>query len=299
MDRQGASRPVVVGVDGSEEAARAVRWGAAEAHRRRLPLRLVEAFPWGIDRVVDHKALGDRHRDIALDHARKALTAATEAATELYPHLDVGHQMVVGSPDEVLAAEGRQAQLLVLGDRGLGRIEGVLAGTTAVAMVTHAPCPVAVVRGRELDPVDGSLPVVVGVDSSPATDPALAFAFEAAAGRRVPLVAVHTWLDMPMSDGPAAPQYMDEVQKYARRGLAEKVGEWMPKFPDVPVEQIVAWDHPARLLLEIAERCQLAVVGSRGHGEFVGMILGSVSNALIHKSSCPVVVVRPDGAVPA
>jgi nucleotide-binding universal stress UspA family protein len=68
----------------------------------------------------------------------------------------------------------------------------VLASATAVAMVTHAPCPVAVVRGRELDPVDGSLPVVVGVDSSPATDPALAFAFEAAAGRRVPLVAVHT-----------------------------------------------------------------------------------------------------------
>ena len=53
MDRQGASRSVVVGVDGSDEATRAVRWGAAEAHRRRLSLRLVEAYPWNIDRPVD------------------------------------------------------------------------------------------------------------------------------------------------------------------------------------------------------------------------------------------------------
>jgi len=299
MDRQGASRPVVVGVDGSEEAARAVRWGAAEAHRRRLPLRLVEAFPWNIDRAVDQAAPGDRHRDIVLDHARRALAAATDAATALYPRLDVSHQIVVGSPDDVLAAEGRQAQLLVLGDRGLGRIEGVLAGSTAVTMVTHTPCPVAIVRGRELDSADGSVPVVVGVDSSPATEAALAFAFEAAAGRRVPLVAVHTWSDMLLNPGPAAQQYMDEAQEYGRRQLAERMGEWAAKFPDVPVEQIVAWDHPARLLLELTERSQLAVVGSRGHGEFIGMILGSVSNALIHKASCPVVVVRPDGAARA
>ena len=98
-----------------------------------------------------------------------------------------------------------------------------------------------------------------------------------------------------LSPGPAAQQYVEATQKFVRQQLAERVGKWAEKYPDVPVEQIVEWDHPARLLLELTGRCQLAVVGSRGHGEFIGMVLGSVSNALMHKASCPVVVVRPDG----
>ena len=86
MDRQRTNRPVVVGVDGSDDAARAVLWGAAEAHRRRLPLRLVAAFPWTIDRAVDQIGPVDRHRDIVLDRTRKALATARDAATSRYPH---------------------------------------------------------------------------------------------------------------------------------------------------------------------------------------------------------------------
>jgi nucleotide-binding universal stress UspA family protein len=96
--------------------------------------------------------------------------------------------------------------------------------------------------------------------------------------------------------GPAAQKYVADTQAFMRQQLAERIGEWAVKFPDVQVEQMAARDHPARLLLELTERSQLAVVGSRGHGEFIGMILGSVSNALVHKASCPAVVVRPDAA---
>jgi nucleotide-binding universal stress UspA family protein len=294
VDRQRTNRPVVVGVDGSDDAARAVLWGAAEAHRRRLPLRLVAAFPWTIDRAVGQVGPGDRHRDIVLDRTRTALATARDAATSRYPQLELSHQIVVGDPDDVLAAEGRHAHMLVLGDRGLSRIEGMLVGSTAVAMATHASCPVAIVRGRDLDATDRSLPVVVGADGSRVTDAAIAFAFEAAAERRVPLVAVHTWWDTFLYPAPGVQAYVDGRQTIMRQQLAERIGEWAVKFPDVQVEQITARDHPARLLLELTARSQLAVVGSRGHGEFIGMILGSVSNALVHKASCPVVVVRPD-----
>jgi nucleotide-binding universal stress UspA family protein len=169
----------------------------------------------------------------------------------------------------------------------------MLVGSTAVAMATHASCPVAIVRGRDLDATDRSLPVVVGADGSRDTDAAVAFAFEAAAERKVPLVAVHTWWDIFLHPGPGVQKYVDDRQ-FVRQQLAERIDEWAVKFPDVQVEQITARDHPARLLLEVTERSQLAVVGTRGHGEFIGMILGSVSNALVHKASCPVVVVRPD-----
>jgi nucleotide-binding universal stress UspA family protein len=80
--------------------------------------------------------------------------------------------------------------------------------------------------------------------------------------------------------------------------LSERVGRWADKFPEVAVELLVTRDQPARSLLEQAARAQLVVVGSRGHDQFVGMILGSVSNAMLHRSPCPVAVVRP-GTAPA
>ena len=55
-------------------------------------------------------------------------------------------------------------------------------------------------------------------------------------------------------------------------------------------------DRAAHILIEKSRSAQLVVVGSRGHGEFAGLVLGSVSNALVHKSACPVAIVRPDAA---
>jgi nucleotide-binding universal stress UspA family protein len=68
---------------------------------------------------------------------------------------------------------------------------------------------------------------------------------------------------------------------------------WAEKYPQIPVQRIVSRDRPAHLLIEQSRRAQLVVVGSRGHGELAGLVLGSVSNALVHKSLCPVAIVRP------
>jgi nucleotide-binding universal stress UspA family protein len=298
MDTQHIRRTVVVGVDGSTSALRAVRWGAAEAARRQEALRLVTAFGWVVHHLPARPGIEDSYRDTLLARAREHLAEAGRVAEREGAGIEIETQLIEGSPIQVLGSEADRAQLLVLGDRGLTRVEGLLVGSVTSGLATHAACPVVVVRGDERDPSEAaSLPVLVGVDGSSTSDAAIGFAFEAAAARGVSLVALHTWSDMmfdPSLAGVVAD--WDVVERAERRVLSEQVGGWAAKFPDTPVELLVRRDQPAHSLLAEAARAQLVVVGCRGHGQFVGMVLGSVSNALMHRAPCPVAVVRTQTA---
>jgi nucleotide-binding universal stress UspA family protein len=298
MDTQHIRRTVVVGVDGSTSALRAVRWGAAEAARRQEALRLVTAFGWVVHHLPARPGIEDSYRDTLLARAREHLAEAGRVAEREGAGIEIETQLIEGSPIQVLGSEAGRAQLLVLGDRGLTRVEGLLVGSVTIGLATHAACPVVVVRGDERDPSEAaSLPVLVGVDGSSTSDAAIGFAIEAAAARGVSLVALHTWSDMmfdPSLAGVVAD--WDVVERAERRVLSEQVGGWAAKFPDTPVELLVRRDQPAHSLLAEAARAQLVVVGCRGHGQFVGMVLGSVSNALMHRAPCPVAVVRTQTA---
>jgi len=285
---------VVVGVDGSDSALRAVRWAADEATRRREPLRLVTAFSWTDEQTVGMPGLGARYRDILLDQSRKALAKAVTVATERQPELEVYHELRTGFPIGTLADEARRARLMVVGDRGLNSITGLLAGSVAVALAAHAACPVVVVRGDEHP--GSALPILLGVDASPASEAAIAFAYQAAAERRVPLIAAHSWTEAFTAPALTSLMYRSEDQAYEEELLAQRLAGWAEKYPDVEVTRIVVHDRAAHLLIEKSHAAQLVVVGSRGHGEFAGLVLGSVSNALVHKSACPVAIVRPDAA---
>lgn len=284
---------VVVGVDGSVMAMRAVRWGAAEAARRGLSVRLVAAVG-GDAAPVAHPELVTRYRDILVEKARAAVAGAAATVGREAPGVEVETQLVTGHPVAVLRAEADRAQLVAIGDRGLSRVEGLLAGSVSVALATHAACPVVVVRGPDRDPSEtASLPVVVGVDGSPTSESAVGFAYESAASRRVGLVAVHVWSDTVADAEMAALLDRQAIEDGEHQLLAERLAGWAEKFPDVPVERVVTRDGPAHALLGQAARAQLVVVGSRGRGEFAGLVLGSVSNALLHRSPCPVAVARP------
>ena len=293
MDPQHIRRMVVVGVDGSESGLRAVRWGAAEARLRGAPLRLVIAFAWTIAPGPGNPRHSERYRDVLLARAREQLVEAAAVAELEQPDVVVEQQLIVGHPIPVLGAESARAQVLVVGDCGLGRIGGLLAGSVAAALAAHAPSPVVVVRGAEREPSEGSMPVVLGHDGSATSEAATAFAFEAAAARHVPMVVVHTWSDL-MFDPSMAGVMLDweGIEVEERMRLSQRLAGWSKKFPDVAIEQVVTRDRPAHSLLEQAARAQLVVVGSRGRGEFAGMVLGSVSNALLHRAPCPVAVVR-------
>lgn len=282
---------VVVGVDGSERATEAVRWGAAEAARHGVALRLVAAVHGAADRVLRAELVA-HHEEVVARRARAALLEAAAVVDREAPGVEVESELLIGHPVGVLREESERALVVVIGDRGLSKVEGLLAGSVSVALATHASCPVVVVRGTR---GAVSRPVVVGVDGSPGSQAAVAFAYEAASFRRVGLVAVHTWWDL-VADPVLTPLLdWDAIETDERLLLAERLAGWSEKYPDVAVERVITRGLPAAQLLRRADRAQLVVVGSRGRGELSGLVLGSVSNTLLHRSPCPVVVVRTVG----
>lgn len=285
-------RTVVAGVDGSESALEAVRWAAREAARRKVPLRLVNAFAWPHGRHIGEPRLGD-YQKIMLQAARDTVARAAEVARSAAPGIEVEEQVIVGFPVPVLESESQRAQVLVVGSRGMGGITGLLVGSVATALAARSVCPLVVVRGTRDVAEPDQRPVVVGVDGTPNSEAAIAFAFEAASARGVPLVAVHAWWDL-MMDPTVAPMVdLDAFSSEEAEVLSERLAGWTAKYPDVRVERVLARDRPAHQLREQAERAQLVVVGSRGRGALASLILGSVSHALLHSAPCPVAVVRP------
>jgi nucleotide-binding universal stress UspA family protein len=256
-------------------------------------LRVVTAFEWLRGQPIGWIGLGESYREIMLRVARRQLAETARIAQQEQPELDVQSQLVVGFPIPVLIEEARRAELVVIGDRGLGGVTGLLIGSVAVALAAHAESPVVVVRGEAETP-DPAAPVVVGVDGSPTSEAALAFAFEAAAARKVPLVAVHTWWDLLVDPTTAPLLDWDAIENDEREVLAERLAGWGEKYPDVRVQRLVARDHPSHALVEQSLRAQLVVVGSRGRGGVAGVVLGSVSHAVLHRAHCPVAVVRPE-----
>jgi nucleotide-binding universal stress UspA family protein len=276
--------PVVVGVDGSAPALRAVRWAAREAERLGAELRVVHAggpesgFEW----VDDRAALAAAERATAAEAAR--------IAGEEAPSLPVEQVVRSGSPVPLLVEESRGARLLVTGTRGLGGVAGLLVGSVAVGLTARAQCPVVVVREEAATP-EG--PVLVGVDGSPLSTAALAFAFRAAAARKVPVVAVHAWSDLAFDPSTAAMIDWEAVRREETDLLGEQLAGPVQAHPDVEVRRVVRMDRPARVLVDESAGAQLVVVGSHGRGGLRGLVLGSVGHALLHGAHCPVAVVRP------
>jgi len=290
--------PVVVGVDGSESALRAVRWAAREAERRGTALRLVHVCHVAPVRHPRQVTPPPEYQAVLFEQGRHWLTEASAAARDVVPDLVVTVDLLGGLSAATLVVESRTAQLMVLGSRGLGGFTTLLVGSVAVALAAHGHCPLVVVRESTVDEpaaVDG--PVVVGVDGSELSDAAVTFAFEAAAARGVPVVAVHTWLDVTMAGAwttlPGTVDW-DWLQAEEEKRLAERIALWQEKFPQVEVRPVVVRDRPWRALLEHAAGAQLVVVGSRGRGAFAGVGLGSVSQALLHHAGCPVAVARTE-----
>jgi nucleotide-binding universal stress UspA family protein len=149
---------------------------------------------------------------------------------------------------------------------------------------------VAVVRGAA-DEATGK-PIVVGVDGSEPSQAAVGFAFEEAAIRRTSVLAVHTWDDLAAAMCGMGTDYFKDMSARARHELDETLAPWLEKYPEVSAKTWVRSGHPVSTLITASESAQLVVVGSRGRGEFLGMLLGSVGAALIRDAHCPVVVSR-------
>ncbi len=142
--------------------------------------------------------------------------------------------------------------------------------------------------------------VVVGVDGSPESARALDWAARYAKGVGAGIRVVTAW-HYPAAVGPApvgvAPAAVSgEVEQAKLAELDQAIGAAFGGGVTVPVERKVAYGHAAQVLIDESKDADLLVVGSRGHGAFTGMLLGSVSTHCVTHAACPVLVVRPTQA---
>jgi nucleotide-binding universal stress UspA family protein len=281
-------RVVLVGVDGSDESLAAVDLGSDEAVLDNCRLRLVTVIRWTVD--------GTAVRD-----ARSEVDAAARRAARRHPGLLITTAVLMGVPGTVLVEESARADLLVVGHRGRGGFAAVVSGAVHAQVAASARCPVLVARPEE--PGAGTEPegpVVVGVDAGAHAARALAFGFEEASRRGVPLAAVHVWTEPPHpsnGDPTRAAAETAAAEQAAAATLAAALAGMREAYPGVPVgTELIRSPDVEEALVQRSAGASLIVVGSRGVGGLTGALLGSVGHALIHHAAGPVAIVRPDGA---
>jgi nucleotide-binding universal stress UspA family protein len=288
----GATQPgIVVGIDGSPQANAALRWAVPEATMRNVRLTLVHAaaplpvvFPEQPEATAQ-QVLDDAIRvveDITDDHSRPRIAS----------------ELISGAPVLALVELSNRADMIVVGSRGNGPVKRLLLGSVSTGLVHHAHCPVAVIHREDSSPRSG--PVLVGVDGSPASERATVIAFDEASRRGTDLVALYAWTDAEVPDLPSREwtgltrTSWSALQSEAEETLSERLAGYRERYPDVTVQRVVVPNHPAQHLIERSESAQLVVVGSHGRGGFEGMLLGSVSTAVVNAVNTPVIVARHD-----
>ncbi|HST81245.1 MAG TPA: universal stress protein [Kineosporiaceae bacterium] len=290
---------VVVGYDGSEPAQAALAWAATEAQRRGHPLTVLYVLdylgmipspmgPFGWPDVNDE------------DVARIAKDGA-ELARKSAESIDISAVTQVAQVAGALIDFSQRAELLVVGTRGHGEFAGAVLGSVGFAVSAHAHCPVVVVRGESNASLSGR-PVVVGVDGSSGSDEAVRYGADVAASAHSPLSIVSayqtlastvwaeaSYVDLEAKGGPV----FDTVARESAHKVVAAAGEMARNaHPELTITEQVVEGLPARVLASAADGAGLLVVGSRGHGGFAGLLLGSVGHALIHNAPCPVTIMH-------
>jgi len=278
-----SNKPIVVGFDSSPEAALAVRWGADEARRRGLGVRVVIARGdlYSVSSWADEWTRG-----LAEEWANRARTQLAELRTD-----DAEVVVRDGLPAAALTKESEQAAAVVIGSRGHGAVTGLFQGSVSQQVTRHAICPVVVVRPAE---DTSSTKVVVGVDGSSASLDALRFGLDFAARRGYEVTVVFCpdrWLaygdERPVELVPEL-----EAELEAREQLVQDEIAQAGHDAGVAVDVHLVAGRPAHALTEASHSAAVVVVGSRGRGAFAGMVLGSVSADVLRTAHCPVIVVR-------
>lgn len=291
---------ILVGVDGSLASLHALDWATALAKKCGASLTIACSYslPTFAAASLDggYAALDD---STIQEGARMVLSSAAERVTA--HGVPVSAQIASGDPAGALVELSQGHNLVVVGTRGRSGFAERILGTVSSALPAHSACPVVVVPGRDLkedEPLPAIAPVkriIVGVDGSDSAHGALHKAVHFAQLFDAELVAV---TGVPVTSGsgilawlPAAVDH-EQVLKDIEGGLNTIIDAVEDENPGMTIRRIVLDGTGAELLTEFSQAADLLVVGSRGRGGFAGLLLGSTSQAVLHHSQCPVLIIN-------
>lgn len=283
-------QPIVVGVDDSPFSRSALYWAVGEATLRQSQLQVVYAWrsmyrTWpGGPGLVDLAVASHAYAEERL----ASLLARVHASD---PQTSVTGHVLEGRPSAVLleTVSANQAQMLVVGARGVGGFNGLLLGSVGLHVVTSAPCPVVIVRVARR-PVG---PIVVGIDGSPESKAVLEAALDEASVRNARLDVVRVLYVHSAAEGvPDRNAALAAEKSDASDLIAHLVADAASQYPDVKVGIDLPAGYPAETLISASTEASLLVIGSHGGGGFADMGLGSVAHTVVHHARCPVMVLR-------
>ncbi len=282
---------ILVGVDGSEFSHAAVRWAVREAAMRREDLTLMTVAERHGGPVTYDTETMLTSRFAQHGEGDRILAAARQVADDERGDRrsgEVDTEFLFAHPLATLIDASKDMRLVVVGDRGMTAMDRLTLGSVSSGLVRHAHCPVAVIHKQQSEQ-DAHAPILLGIDGSPASELATAIAFDEASHRRAPLIAMHAWAHS-FTSGAHLNWTIDEQE--GDEALSERLAGWQETYPDVQVKPTVIHGDAGRWLVNHSETAQLVVVGSHGRGGFAGMLLGSVSSAVVHAAEVPVIVAR-------
>lgn len=283
---------IIAAVDGSATSYQAAVWAAVDAGLHGCGLHIVTSISLPVG-VVPGEMLGAADRELLARDGQRIVDEASRVARAGAPGTaaeittEVIHEPIIG----YLLGQSRRVRAIAVGSRGLGAIRRGILGSVADAVIRHAQCPVAVIHATAAgDPLSAEKPVLVGIDGTPNSVPALELAFAEASARKVGLTALHAWTDILGSYVPLIG--WEPLRAQENELLSERLAGFGERYPEVTVRRLLVMERPDQALLRESEYAQLVVVGSRGRGGFEGMLLGSTSSTLLHNVETPTIVVR-------
>ncbi|MHA6511605.1 universal stress protein [Tessaracoccus sp. Z1128] len=282
---------VVVGVDGSDDGLRAVRFGTGTVLRYGGELLLVNAVDdtlmagaWGV--VYDPEVLqsagvtaNEQAKDVALGMGLTEDRIKTE--------------VVMGSPGGVMARLSEIASLVVVGRRAATGLERMFVGSTSVAVVANAACPVVVISAAaHPDPVGQKGVVGVGLTTSPGSEQILEAGFLQAERLGARLEIVHA-IQPPVGlfAKRLSPSDLDQQVRFAKGGIEAIAATVAARHPGVEYEVLVAADTPINELVSRSAGYDLLVLGV-GQSHIPGFSLGGLMRGLMAHAECPLFITR-------
>jgi len=284
---------IVVGLDGSPSSGRALGWAMRQAAVEHRPLALVHSASLGAAgdawAGVPGAEVGRVLEDLVIA-GRELLAGAAERVSREEPTVVVQEVLSTEDPRDALLHLAGAATMTVVGSRGRGPVLSLLLGSVSLAVSKHATGPVVVVR--ETEPAAAHGGVVVDVDGTADSVPAIELAYRTAAFRSLPLTALHVFWDAVHQDSGEHDVAGDEEGLGDVRALlAESVAGMREQFPQVQDHLVLERGFRDRQLIRASGRASLVVVGARHRGLVDDFLHASVAATVVEHARCDVVVV--------